>query len=408
MVLFRGRTPILGLTAALVSAAIAVAGCGSSSSKKGEQSSAAVTTSSSSAATSSSAAAESSKGGSAEADVAYASEELKKYEGIPAFTFKGPKFDAAKAKGKTILDIPLSHTNPFNVAVAEGEESGAKQLGIKFETYWTTGAPSEWAAGIEHGIATHVNVINLQGGVDPSLLGPQIKQAQAAGIAVVAPHLYDLTQKPVDVNYSLPDNYKLAAALEADGVIKETKAKADVYAILSNEVVPTSAIKEQLEESFSKHCVECKITFVNVPVTEWGTKIEPDVQSALVKDPNINYVIPIYDSMSPGVVSAIKAAGRVGKVFISTFNGTPFVMKMLQDENIVKFEIGEDLGWEGWAYIDGDARVLAGEKIPQTYWEETPLRVFTKANVNEAGVPPKLSTGYGNAFESGYKSIWGI
>ncbi len=403
MVVFRGRTHFFGLAALFVVAALAVAACGSSSKEEGGKSAA------ESAKTSSGSSSESSTGGGgAQTDVEYATEQLKKYEGVPAFTFKGAKFEASKAKGKTILDIPLSHTNPFNVAVAEGEESGAKQLGINFKTYWTTGAPSEWAAGIQHGIATHVNVINLQGGVDPALLGPQIKQAQEAGIKVVAPHLYDLTQKPKLVNYSLPDNYKLAAQLEADGVIKETKAKANVYVILSEEVVPTSAIKEELESEFAHHCVECKLEFVNVPVTEWGTKIQTDVQSALVKNPNINYVIPIYDSMSPGVVSAIKAAGKVGKVFVSTFNGTPFVMKMIQDENIVKFEIGEDLGWEGWAYIDGDARIMAGEKIPQTYWEETPLRVFTKANINEAGVPPKLSTGYGNAYISGYKSIWGL
>lgn len=405
MVVFRGRTNFFGLAALLVVAALAVAACGGGTKEEGGKS---AETAASSETPSSGSAESSPSSNSAQADVAYATEQLKKYEGIPSFTFKGPKFDAAKAKGKTILDIPLSHANPFNVAVAEGEESGAKQLGINFKTYWTTGAPSEWAAGIEHGIATHVNLINLQGGVDPALLGPQIKQAQAAGIKVVAPHLYDLSQKPKLVNYSLPDNYKLAAQLEADGVIRETKAKADVYVILSEEVVPTSAIKEELESELAHHCVECKVEFVNVPVAEWGTKIQTDVQSALVKNPSINYVIPIYDSMSPGVVSAIKAAGRVGKVFVSTFNGTPFVMKMLQDENIVKFEIGEDLGWEGWAYIDGDARILAGEKIPQSYWEETPLRVFTKANINEAGVPPKLSTGYGSAYISGYKSIWGL
>ena len=404
MALSHGRARGLGLTALLVSAVIVVAGCGSSS--KPVSKSVSATSSTTSAAESSSATSSSSS--SAAADVAYATEQLKKYEGIPSFTYKGAKFDAAKAKGKTIFSIPLEHTNPFNVAVAEGMEKAAKELGINFKVYWTAGQPSEWAAGMNEAISSHVNLIDLQGGVNPAVLGPQVSAADKAGIPVVESHLYDLTQTPYKGTYSLPDNYKLAAELESDGVIKETKAKADVYVILSNEVVPTSAIHETISEMFAKHCESCKVTFVNVPATEWGTKIEPDVQSALVKDPNINYVIPIYDSMSSFVVSAIKAAGRTGKVFISTFNGTPFVMKMLQDENIVKYEIGEDLGWEGYAYIDGEARLLAGEKIPQTLWEHTPLRVFTKANVNEAGVPPKLSTGYGEAFLSGYKSIWGI
>ena len=45
--------------------------------------------------------------------------------------------------------------------------------------------------------------------------------------------------------------------------------------------------------------------------------------------------------------------------------------------------------------------------VPKTLDEHTPLRIFTKANVSEAGTPPKLSTGYGNAYVSGYNALWG-
>jgi ribose transport system substrate-binding protein len=381
---------------AICAVALIAAGCGSSSHKK--------TTTTSKPPTST----QPSSSSAAAADVAYARAEVTKYMAIPKFIPPGPPFDTAKVRGKTIFSIPESTANPFNVAVAAGMAQAAKLLGINFIVYSNQGEPSQQIQGMDEAIARHVNLIDLQGGTEPSVLLPQIKQAQADHIPVVASHLYDFTQTPQAVNYSIPDNYRLAAKLEADYVIWQTHAKADVLAITSDEIVPTSAIVSELKHEFAARCPGCKLTFVNVPVVDWGTKIQPAVESALTADPKINYIIPIYDSMSEFVIPAIEASGHVGKTFISTFNGTPFVMKDLQDGNIVRCEVGEDLGWEGFAYIDAEARILAGLKLPRTINEHTPLRVFTKANIDQAGVPPKLSTGYGDAYLSGYKHLWGL
>jgi ribose transport system substrate-binding protein len=95
-------------------------------------------------------------------------------------------------------------------------------------------------------------------------------------------------------------------------------------------------------------------------------------------------------------------------VHIATYNGTPFVMGYLQQGNAVRFEVGENLNWLGWAYIDAEARLLAGLKIPRQFDEHTALRAFTPENIDEAGNPPKLSTGYGDAYLVGYKKLWGI
>ena len=53
-------------------------------------------------------------------------------------------------------------------------------------------------------------------------------------------------------------------------------------------------------------------------------------------------------------------------------------------------------------------RRMSGEKIPRQFNEHTALRAFTSENIGEAGNPPKLSTGYGNAYIVGYKKLWGI
>jgi hypothetical protein len=126
----------------------------------------------------------------------------------------------------------------------------------------------------------------------------------------------------------------------------------------------------------------------------------------------VNYILPIYDSMSQFVVPAITAAGKTGKVSIATYNGTPFVMTYLAKGQAVKMEVGENLNWLGWAYVDAAARYLAGVPLPKPpghFNTHTALRVFTAKNIKEAldskGIA-QLSTGYGDAYVTGYKKLW--
>ena len=348
-------------------------------------------------------------GRSAAPNFAYLRGQIQKYMAPPKFIPPGPAFDATKAKGKTILSIPVSSANPFTANIETAMAGAAKVLGINFIDYTNQAQVTQWVQGMGQAVNRKVNLIDLLGGTDPRVLGPQIAAAKKAGILVGTSHLYDVTQTPVAVDFSIPADYQRAARLEADWVILDTKGKADVVIVTSNEIVPTPAIVSALKSEFATQCGSaCKLSLINAPVPDWSTKIQSQVQSALVKDPNINYVIPIYDSMSQFVVPAITAAGRTGKVHIATYNGTPFVMGYLQQGNAVRFEVGENLNWLGWAYIDAEARLLAGVKIPRQLDEHTALRAFTAQNINEAGHPPKLSTGYGNAYIVGYKKLWGI
>ena len=68
------------------------------------------------------------------------------------------------------------------------------------------------------------------------------------------------------------------------------------------------------KSELAANCPKCKIVQeINVGVTEWGTKIQPAVQSAVQAHPEINVVIPIYDSMSQFVVPALRLTGKTGE-----------------------------------------------------------------------------------------------
>jgi ribose transport system substrate-binding protein len=163
------------------------------------------------------------------------------------------------------------------------------------------------------------------------------------------------------------------------------------------------------QEEFAKYCGStCKFKTVNVAIPDWATKIQTSVQAAIQGDPQLNYIFPLYDAMVQFVVPGIRLAGATGKVKVASFNGTPFALKMIQDNTDFVMNVGESEDWLGFAGMDQVMRILTGNKPIDTGDEHIPLRVFDKTNVSEAGVPPAFGKGYGDGWLTGYYKMWGL
>jgi len=332
---------------------------------------------------------------------------VKTYKAIPQFVQPGPPIDASKARGKTIFIIPESSSIPFINTIDQSIQKVAKLVGVKTVVYTNQAQPSQWAAGMNQAVAQKPDLIMLQGAPDPRVLQPQLIAAKKAGIPVLVTHFFEESDPmPPNVSALVRVQFNQAARLEADYTIADTGGKANVVIVTSNEVPIAKGMLNAMKQEFAKCGSGCKYTIVNVPIPDWATKIQTEVQSALVKNPAANYVIPFVDGMSQFALAGITAAGKTGKVKIATFNGTPFALKLIQDGNVLAMDVGENLDWLGWADMDQALRLLVGAKPVQS--EHTPLRVFDKSNVHQAGTPPKDSTGYGNAYVAAYKKLWGL
>ena len=144
---------------------------------------------------------------------------------------------------------------------------------------------------------------------------------------------------------------------------------------------------------------------INIPVADWNTKTQGEVQSALQADPTIDYVYLLYDAMVAGAVPAVETLGKSGKVKIGSYNGSPFALDFIAKGDIVAMNVGEDTVGIGYASMDQAFRILLGKPQVET---RTPIRVWDDTNVSEAGAPAKSGVGYGNAFPDGYRKLWGL
>lgn len=331
---------------------------------------------------------------------------VEKHQKPGEFVAPGPAFDArACMADKKIMVIPMTQSNPFSANVASAMKAAADEVGFSLRVFDNQFDVKQWTQGIEIAIAEKYDLIDLSTAPPPEMLKPQIEQARKAGVKVTVSHWYDADQAIPDfVDGASLAPFSQSIRLLSAWAIAKTEGKANVLFVNSDEVTSAPPAKEAAVAAFKEFCPECTYKFLNVPLSDWSTRMTSNVQAALLADPGINYVIPFYDGMSQFVVPALNLAGRTD-VKIASFNGTPFVLDMLRDGK-VEMDVGESVGWIGRAALDYDMRILCG--VDATPVLNVPLYIFDKSNVETAGVPATYDSGYSDAHVEGFAKLWGL
>jgi ribose transport system substrate-binding protein len=262
-------------------------------------------------------------------------------------------------------------------------------------------------------IAAAPDIIVLNTAPDPRLLQPQLEAAKDAGIPVLVTHFYDdSSPEPPDcdgcaagVTALVTAPFYVAGEAAANWMIQDSDGTANVLLIGAEDALPSPGTIERMQETFTNNCPACEVKVLNIPIADWNTKTQGEVQSALTADPDITYVYPLYDAMVAGAVPAVETVGRAETVKVASYNGSPYVLEFIQDGNIAAMDVGEDTVGIGYANMDQAFRILLGEP---TVPERTPIRIFDSTNVDDAGTPPEVGTGYGNALAEGFTQLWGL
>ena len=339
---------------------------------------------------------------------------LNKYLAVPAFTAPGPAVDVAKLRGKSIFVIPIEET-PFTQAVEAGEQAAAKAAGIKMTIYPSEGEVSQWVQGMQTAIAQKPALIILDTAPDPRQLQPQIAAAKAAGIPVLVTHFYDVSMPDppacagcaAGVTAVVKAPISIAGAAEADWIISDSHGKANVLIVSLNGLLPVPGMVAAAQAQFSQYCPGCKVTTTAINISQLSTAgAFTQVSSALVQDPGINYVDPLFDASVPGTLASIDAAGKAAQIRVVSFNGSSFALKdVASGSSPLVADVAEPDTWVGYANMDQAFRIMSGMPAVQ---ENTPIRIFDSSNIDQAGGGPDYSGGYGNAYTTGYFTLWGL
>lgn len=334
--------------------------------------------------------------------------ELSAASAVPTFKSTLPAIDVKSLAGKKIFLVPLA---PSAASMAENDalKDAATASAVTLTICNNQGKQSQWAQCLSQALSTRQDAVIVE--VDPSVVRPQLQALKAAGIPVLSNHYYPAGQSAsaVDVSAIQPAAFGTAAKLMADWVIKDSNGQAQVLIALLPGFAPTPPMQSAFESEFKQKCPSCTYKLVNVSISDLqGSGFQTSMSSALNANPKVNYIISQVDSLLPGTSAALTTTGRPN-VKITSFNGTTdglaTIQKSAGKSGGLVMDVGEPSAWIAYAAMDNTFRLLL--KMP-TDPNPTPLRVFTAANAADAGTPPTVTAGYGNAYINGYLRLWGL
>lgn len=351
----------------------------------------------------------SSSGGSDtnKAAVTKATAMVNKYLGNPAFTSPGPDINVSALKGKTIFSLPASSSVAFVNTVDQAMARYAGNLGIKYVDYRNQQQQSQWLQGVNQAIGSKASAIDLLAGIPPDQLAPQLRQAKKAGIPTIDTNERDASQPtaPYVAAYAFAP-FKLAGQLMAAWAVRQTKGNAHVLVVTSNADTSSAAVQAGVTGELKAACgSSCTSSTVNVNPTDWATKLQTTVEGSLTSNPDINYILPVFDSMAQFIAPGIQATGKTGQVHVASFNGTPAILDMIRTGNIVTMDVGENTSDVAAAGLDQIMRTMLNKPAGH---DQINVRIMNKSNVGQAGIPATTGKGYGNASITGYAKTWGV
>jgi ribose transport system substrate-binding protein len=243
-----------------------------------------------------------------------------------ALPFSSAHAQAAR-KPKVAL-VMKSLANEFFLTMENGAKDYQKHNPGEFDT-------AAQIQIVEQMIVSKVDAIVLAP-ADSKALVPVVKKAVDAGIIVVnIDNRLDpdvLKSKDLNVPFVGPDNAKGAQKV-GDYLAQKLKSGDEVGIV---EGVSTTTNAQQRTAGFKAAMQKVGAKIDSVQSGEWEIDKGNAVASAMLNEyPNIKALLCGNDNMAIGAVSAVRAAGKQGKVYVVGYDDIDAIRPMLKDGRVL-------------------------------------------------------------------------
>ncbi|WP_245774122.1 sugar ABC transporter substrate-binding protein [Rugamonas rubra] len=255
---------------------------------------------------------------------------------LPALATSANAADAAKPKVALVMK---SLANEFFLTMENGAKEHQKAHAAQYDLV-ANGIKDEQDTAaqiklVEQMIVSKVNALVIAP-ADSKALVPVLKKAVDAGILVVNidNKLDDaaLKEKGFLVPFVGPDNRK-GAKLVGDFLGKQLKKGEQVGII---EGVSTTFNAQQRTLGFQDAMTAAGVKVVGVQSGQWEIASANTVASAMLNaNPNITALLCGNDNMAIGAISAIRTAGKAGKVKVIGYDNIQAIKPMLKDGRVL-------------------------------------------------------------------------
>lgn len=330
------------------------------------------------------------------------------------FTFSVPDgvgpVDFASIEGQTVAIISLVQAVPILTQWEDEMNQALEGSGLNITSFDGNFDPNEWGRGVEQAIAEQVDLIFLLG-IPPAAVAPQVADAEAAGIPVIA-SLQGTPGKTVDdVPGLVADvgfDYRVPGRMLAQWFVADSGGTGNALIMSSDDNTSSPDVWGAMEEEITRLCPDCTFTREDSTVPEWSDGTLQQRTRALVQaDPSITHILAVYDGMTLAIEPGLVELGLENDIRVAGFNGTPAVMANVQSGTAVKMDVGNPNMWFSAAAVDAIYSTLTGEDIIED--ASIPFRIFTPDNLDGVDTSQENPVDwYGIDPLSEYRAIWGI
>lgn len=286
---------------------------------------------------------------------------------------------AAKPKVGLVMK---SLANEFFVTMQEGAKDYQKSHAADFDMI-TNGIKNETDTSAQIDIVNQMILAKVNAIViapaDSKALVTVLKKASDAGIKVVnIDNRLDpgvLKSKNLDIPFVGPDNRK-GSKLVGDYLAKQLAAGDKVGII---EGVPTTTSAQQRTAGYKDAMDAAGMKIVSTQSGNWEIDQGQKVASAMLSEyPDLKALLAGNDNMALGAVSAVRAAGKAGKVLVVGYDNIAAIKPMLQDGRVLA-TADQAAAQQAVFGIQNALKLVKGEKVDaQDGVIETPVELVLK------------------------------
>ncbi len=290
---------------------------------------------------------------------------------------------AESAEKPKVALVMKSLANEFFLTMEDGAKAYQKEHSADFDLI-SNGIKDETdTAGqtriVEQMILAKVNALVIAPS-DSKAMVPVIKKAVDAGITVInIDNQLDpavVKSKNINVPFVGPDNRK-GARLVGEYLAKQLKAGDEVGII---EGVSTTTNAQARTAGFKDAMEAAQIKVVSLQSGDWeidkGNKV---AASILSEYPDVKALLAGNDSMAVGAVSAVRAAGKAGKVKVVGYDNINAIKPMLKDGRVLA-TADQFAAKQAVFGIETALKIIKGEKVDSgaNGVIETPVELVTQ------------------------------
>lgn len=322
----------------------------------------------------------------------------------------GPEIDVSKLKGKRILVLSVDQRVPTLAQAAGVMREAGRAAGVRVDVFDAKSDVARMQQGLDQAIRQADAAILL--GIPIALVGPGLEKAANAKVPTVSvlnnePEEGEPGQGAGDENVyaTTAPSYFKGGQLVAAKAIVDTEGEANVVIFNTSEITPAAPVVEGMKSILEK-CDSCEIAAENdTPLAQWSTALTGKAVSAIRQNPDVNYLLPIFDGMGIFVHAGILQANAGDRVKVAAFNGTPAALDLILEGDTFTGDPGQPNGWLGWHAVDQAMRGMLGLEPGDP---EIPIRFFDDANLEDVEVND-LDEPYGSPdYREGFKELWGV